>query len=210
MSKKRYYITINHFNGEDHTCCQTEDADGITVYRRTKLTTSEFIIGDQIAIGHYTATCQWVDEKGALFLMDQYDDDPQRMNDDNSNEGGYEKSDLRRRLNNEESLKSIPDEIRKRMVPFENGDLIRIPTVEEIFGEKECKNWCESLGGKQLPLMVDRKNRIAFRKNNFEWGWLQNKILDFASIYANVYGNGLAVSRCASLVTGVRRALLIK
>ena len=49
------------------------------------------------------------------------------MNKDNTNEGGYENSDLRKNLNGE-ILEQYPDKIRKRMVAFENGDLLRIPT----------------------------------------------------------------------------------
>lgn len=175
----------------------------------------EIDIGGQIAVGHYTATCHKLTDKGALFFMDQYDDDPQRMNDENTNEGGYEKSDLRRRINNEESLKDFPEDIRSRLVPFENGDLIRIPTVEELFGEKECdyddgSPWVEHLGGEQLPLMVSRTNRVAYRKNEWEWGWLQNKRVASATDFASVSYAGFAYNFGASAVYGVRRAFLIK
>lgn len=218
MSKRNYYITINMFGDEDDKITRDapEDKNGLTVYRRTKINTNDFAIGDQIAINHYTATCQRVDENGALFFMDQYDDDPQRMNDEDTNEGGYKKSDLRRRINNEKSLKDFPEDIRARMVPFENGDLIRIPTVEEIFGKKECNHsddrpWCEKIDNRSmLPLMTDKKNCIAFRKNSYEWGWLQNKIPDSAANFAHVNPAGYASYDSASSVYGVRRAFLIK
>ena len=186
----------------------------IMAARYVKELDNEIGVGDKIAVGHYTATCQKITERGALFFMDQYDDDPQRMNDDGTNEGGYEKSDLRRRINNEESLKDF-GELRSRLVPFENGDLIRIPTVEELFGEKECdyddgSEWAEHLGGEQLPLMISRANRIVFRKNESEWGWLQNKRLGSASNFALVDNGGVAAHYGASNVGGVRRAFLIK
>jgi hypothetical protein len=161
MNKNKYFITVNIFTGEDESKDQPEvnvvpenitkatfkkenRADvlhlDVPIYatRRVSGLDTEIGIGDQIAIGHYTATCQKVSEEGALFFMDQYDDDPQRMNDENTNEGGYEKSDMRRRINSEESLKDFPEDIRSRLVPFENGDLIRIPTVCEMFGHEEC------------------------------------------------------------------------
>ena len=188
---------------------------GIGIYRKTFFTTNDFMMGDQVAIGHYTATCQRVDEKGALFFMNQYDDEARPMNEGRSNEGGYENSDLRKYLQSEEALADFPGEIRSRLVPFENGDLIRIPTIEELFGETECdmddgSEWAEHLGGEQLPLMKAIANRIAFRKNNWEWGWLQNRIKTSAAHFASVYSGGFAANVSASLVVGVRRAFLIK
>jgi hypothetical protein len=236
MNKNKYFITVNVFTGEDKdepevnivpeniakaTFKKEDRADAIRldtpIYATRKVSELDNEIGveDQIAIGHYTATCQKVSEEGALFFMDQYDDDPQRMNDESTNEGDYEKSDLRRRINNEESLKDFPEDIRSRLVPFENGDLIRIPTVEELFGEKECdcddgSPWVEHLGGEQLPLMVSRANRVAYRKNKWEWGWLQNKREGSATVFAIVDYSGYAGYASASAVRGVRRAFLIK
>lgn len=236
MNKNKYFITLNVFTGEDNdqpevnvvpeniakaTFKTEERADvmhlGTPIYatRRVSELDTEISVGDQIAIGHYTATCQKITERGALFFMDQYDDDPQRMNDENTNEGGYEKSDLRRRINNEESLKDFPAHLRERLVPFENGDLIRIPTVGEMFGEKECFNddgtlWCEDDEEDQLPLMVSRANRVAYRKNEWEWGWLQNKREGSAAHFALVNDSGYAYTRGASDLHGVRRAFLIK
>ena len=175
----------------------------------------EISIGDQIAVGHYTATCHKITDQGALFIMDQYDDEARPMNENGSNEGGYEESDLRKYLQSEEALKDFPDYIRERLVPFENGDLLRIPTVEEIFGEKECdyddgSEWAEHLGGEQLPLMISRANRVAYLKNEPEWGWLQNKNLTSATAFAAVVYRGYANYNGASVVAGVRRAFLIK
>lgn len=230
MNKNKYFITVNVFSGEDKdepevnvvpeditkaTFKKEDRADVIRldtpIYATRKVSEldNKIGVGDQIAIGHYTATCQKVSEEGALFFMDQYDDDPQRMNDENTNEGGYEKSDLRRRINSEESLKDFPEDIRSRLVPFENGDLIRIPTVCEMFGHEECEDWCEDDGGEQLPLMVSRANRVAYRKNECDWGWMQNKITASATYFAFVHHSGNANNSGASYVYGVRRAFLI-
>lgn len=139
----------------------------------------EFKVGDQIEIGKYTATCQKVTKKGALFLLDQYLDEPFKMNRENTNEGGYEASDLRTELQ-KNSVLAIFESVRNMMVPFKNGDLLRIPYAEEFFGDVD---GYESSGKKQWPLMTDRKNRIAIREGEaYEWGWLQNK-LEFSSAY---------------------------
>ncbi len=161
----------------------------------------EFQVGDQIGVGKYTATCQKVTKKGALFLLDQYLDEPFKMNRENTNEGGYEASDLRTELQ-KNSILDIFSSVRDMMVPFKNGDLLRIPYAEEIFGDVD---GYEPSGKKQWPLMKDRKNRIAIREGEtYEWGWLQNKVESSAAGFACVYGDGYAGYVFASISLGVR------
>lgn len=161
----------------------------------------EFKVGDQIEVGKYTATCQKVTRKGALFLLDQYLDESFKMNQENTNEGGYEASDLRKELQKEEVL-DIFSSIRSMMVPFKNGDLLRIPYAEEFFDNDDDY---EPSGKKQWPLMKDRKNRIAIREGEaYEWGWLQNKVKSSAAYFAFVDGVGYASYGYASTSRGVR------
>lgn len=161
----------------------------------------EFKVGDQIEVGKYTATCQKVTRKGALFLLDQYLDEPFKMNRENTNEGGYEASDLRMELQ-KNSILDIFSSIRDRMVPFKNGDLLRIPYAEEFFGDID---EYEPSGKKQWPLMKDRKNRIAIREGEaYEWGWLQNKVKSSAARFARVSRAGHAGGTSASVTDGVR------
>ena len=123
------------------------------------------------------------------------------MNRENTNEGGYEASDLRTELQ-KNSVLAIFESVRNMMVPFKNGDLLRIPYAEEFFGDVD---GYESSGKKQWPLMTDRKNRIAIREGEaYEWGWLQNK-LEFSSAgFARVTGSGNTLSNAASDSGGVR------
>lgn len=168
-----------------------------------------FKVGDQIHIGkHYTATCQKVGKNGAIFMFDQYLDAARVMNHQETNEGGYEASNLRKFLK-EFVMSSIFDEIREMMVPFKKTrDLLRIPTAEEMFGSKEAHEYYEILSHKkQWPLMKDRHNRLAFRGEyqNNEWGWLQNKVKKSGTSYfaiTNTYGNVNEYN--ASAVIGVR------
>lgn len=164
-------------------------------------TAGEFKVGDQIQIGKYTATCQKVTRKGALFLLDQYLDKPFKMNQENTNEGGYEASDLRKELQ-KNSVLEIFDSVREMMVPFKNGDLLRIPYAEEFFGDVDSY---EPSGKKRWPLMEDRKNRIAIREGEpYEWGWLQNKLKSSGADFAHVDSLGLANCDHASYSLGVR------
>lgn len=179
----------------------------INVVRTETVAALDIRIGDRITVDHYTATCQEITPNGALFLLDQYLDKDYSMNRENTNEGGYEKSDLRKKLNSEEVLEIFGD-LRERMVPFENGDLLRIPFHGEIFGEEDAVFY-EPDDCRQWPLMQDRKNRIVFRQNSFEWGWLQNKVKNSAPNFCAITPGGNAGNDDASGSNGVRPAFLI-
>lgn len=186
-----------------------ESNTSIEVKRTESIRTKEIRTGDQIRVSHYTATCQTVTPKGALFLLDQYLDKAYPMNKANTNKGGYEESDLRTALKSEEVLDIFSD-WSDRMVPFENGDLLRIPCFGEIFGsDHDCVGLFEPDGCEQWELMKDKKNRIAFRQDCWEWGWLQNKRKNSATFFCGVAGVGVAFSWGASSVLGVRPAFLI-
>lgn len=179
----------------------------IEVIRKASTKGLEIMVGDQIHVNKYTATCQKITQAGALFLLDQYLDQTYPMNAEDSNRGGYEASDLRKTLQSEEVLK-IFAEYHDRMQPFDNGDLLRIPFFGEIFG-KEDANYFEPDDCEQWPLMKDQKNRIAFRDNSWEWGWLQNKRKGPAPRFCSVHAAGLATAWNASKSFGVRPAFLI-
>lgn len=167
-----------------------------------------FKVGDQIQVGkHYTATCQKVGKNGAIFMFDQYLDEAQVMNQQRTNEGGYKASDLRRFLKGF-AMNPMFDEIREMMAPFKKtGDLLRIPTAEEMFGPEEAHEYYEALSlKKRWPLMKDRRNRIAFRGEDQEidWGWLQNKYKESAAGFTLVHNVGLSTTFAASDTYGVR------
>ena len=132
------------------------------------------------------------------------------MNQTDSNHGGYKSCALRKALNTE-ILDRFPDEIREKMVDFPNGDLLRLPTEREIFGEN-IYGVGEDGSVQQWEPMKKRKNRIAFQgKGTDVWGWywLQNK-LDCTGIdFALVYGNGDCDYCHASYAYGVRPAFKI-
>ena len=179
----------------------------IDVYRKTLIKTTEIQIGDQIRVDHYTATCQTVTPKGALFLLDQYLDEAYPMNREDTNKGGYEESDLRETLRSKKIL-DLFDDWSDRMAPFDNGDLLRIPFFGEIFGQEDAEHF-EPDGCEQWELMRDRENRSAFRQTCLEWGWLQNRRKGSAMYFALVNSSGRAEGGRASMFSGVRPAFLI-
>lgn len=179
------------------------------VLRQTEIETNEFRVGDQVLVGHYTATCQKTAEDGALFLLDQYLDEAMPMNEKDDNGGGYMASDLRERLNRARILKEFDG---LKLKPFENGDLLRIPFYGEMFGHDVWYNSgaVEPDDCEQWPLMKKRANRIADRTGGrYEWGLLQNKYVYSASTFCNVDVLGHAAYCYASNSLGVRPAFLI-
>lgn len=167
----------------------------MNVMRKQAIETSAIQVGDQIQVGKYTATCQKVADGKVIFLLDQYLDKPYLMNNRCTNEGGYNASDLRNEFKNI-LLDHNFDGIRDLLVPFANGDLMRIPTVGEMFGHDD---YYEMDDAEQWELMKDRRNRIALREGDeYEWGWLQNKVKNSAAAFAYVGYVGIAYYYYAS------------
>lgn len=121
----------------------------------------------------------------------------------------YENSDLRKALNGE-ILARFPEEIRSRMVTLDNGDMLRIPTEREIFGENVYGQE-ESDTVKRWKPMKKRRNRIAFqgKEGAWEWYWLMNRHKEYASDFAYVGSDGHANYYSASYPRGVRPVFLL-
>lgn len=111
---------------------------------------------------------------------------------------------------NSEVLELYPDKLRKIMIPFENGDMLRIPTEKEIFGENINGDDHEGEDIKQFECMKEQRNRIAFqgsKTNDWEWYWLQNVVANVS--FAVCSRGGYASFGSASAAHGVRPLLRI-
>jgi len=186
------------------------------VKRTVTMKVSHFGVGDQITVklpeyGKFTAMAHEITDKGTLFIFDDCVCE-RWMNKENTNEGGYLESDLRKFVT-QELLKAFPDKLLVRMVKDDNGDLLSIPTYGQVLGKDWDDEWDEKNieidKREQLPLMQKRKNRIADLQNEWTWYWLQNKVRS-SSHFARVDGDGRAANYGASGSGGVRPAFLIK
>ena len=85
---------------------------------------------------------------------------------------------------------------------------LSIPTLGEICGwaDKWDRDHIEADGDEQLPLMKQRRNRVAYYKNDCEFGWLRNATKkEFSSaLFAVVDCLGLTGCNGASGSRGVR------
>lgn len=182
--------------------------------------TSEVLAGGKYEVGDIVSyTMEDGEEVEALAVKEEFDKhgnlcmvfmlldclkEECRMNRDDTNDGGYEESHLRDQLATK-YLEKFPAALRLNMVPFENGDLLRIPTEREIFGRniygEEEPNTVE-----QFEPMKKRRNRMAFDGLNGETQayWLQNKRVRSATAFCLVGYTGDATGPNASYSLGVR------
>ena len=148
--------------------------ESIKVLRRQETETKEIKVGDQILVslvelGDFTATAHKIADKGILFIFDEYVTS-RPMNSKNTNEGGYEESDLKDWFDSV-LLEAFPDELRSRIAN------LSIPSIGELFGhdDKWVNAYFELDEDKQLALMKKQRNRIAYFNNEWVWGWLRNR-----------------------------------
>lgn len=170
----------------------------------------EDIISFELADGEKVEAMAMKQEAdGMIFMLVDCLRDEECMNEEDSNRGGFDASDLRMKLNRE-IVERFPAEIREQIVAFANGDMLRLPTEKEIFGVNE---YGEDEGDvEQFAPMKLRRNRIAFQglNGNWEWYWLANKHKRSASVFAHVPTYGIAACADASPAGGVRPAFKIK
>ena len=186
------------------------------VKRMIKSDVDTFKVGDIIKVKltdgvKVQAMAMQQEEDGVIFCLVDCLPGEYPMNSTRTNEGGYEESDLRKKLNGE-ILNLFPAELKAMMAPFDNGDLLRLPTEKEIFGENYYGEY-ESPYVKQWKPMKKRRNRMAFdcsKDENLQWYWLMNKVRESVASFAFVNGNGVAGYCSASRSGGVRPAFKIK
>lgn len=174
-----------------------------------------YMVGDVIAFTltdgeEVEALAVKQEQDGMIFCLVDCLNQEYSMNEENSNRGGYEATDLRVKLNGE-ILDRFPADIREKMVAFANGDYLRLPTEKEIFG---CNDYgkAEPDDVQQWEPMKQRKNRIAFQgkgTDRWEWYWLQNAHKRYAADFAIVGADGGAGCSFASGARGVRPAFKI-
>lgn len=186
----------------------------MNVLRRMKIDTDEVMVGDRICVGEYTATCQKVEDDGYIFLFDRYLDKPMQMNKKDTNEGGYEASDLRKIINSTYILDFfVFSNFSNELVPLENGYLFRIPFYGEIFGHDDWYNSgvVEPDDCEQWELMKDKRNRIVeCMYTDYEFGWLQNKNIMSSTYFFAVTNNGTANYYAASYAIGIRPVFKVR
>lgn len=162
-------------------------------------------VGDKTTIkldglGEFAGTVHKVTDDKVMLIFDDYVAE-RPMNESGTNKGGFEDSDLNKWLHTE-FVKALPYSIRERLTD------VTIPTVGEMFGwdDEWDRNHFEADNDKQLPLMKQRRNRVAYYNNECDYGWLRNATKkEFSSAsFACVYNYGSSDCNIASASDGVR------
>lgn len=151
-------------------------------------------------LGEFAATVHKVTDDKVMLIFDDYVA-KRPMNESGTNKGGFEDSDLNKWLHTE-FVKALPYSIRARLTD------VTIPTVGEMFGwdDEWDRNHFEADNDKQLPLMKQKRNRVAYYNNECECGWLRNATKkEFSSAnFAFVSYGGDTYYDGASFSLGVR------
>ena len=162
------------------------------VLRKQEIDTANIQVGDQMVIplaelGEFTVTAHKVTDEGVMFIFDDYVT-RRPMNNRDTNKGGFEKSELKKWMDTV-LLMAFPEELRDKIYG------LTLPTVGQIVGHEDewDNNNLESDTDEQLPLMKERKNRVAYFENDSSWGWLRNTTKEEVSsaLFAvvNYYGD---------------------
>lgn len=169
-------------------------------------------VGDKITVdlkelGKIEATAHEVTDNNVLFIFDDYIAE-RPMNERPTNEGGYEKSDLKKWIDSY-LYNSFPLELKTRMLE------LTIPTVGQVVGwENEWdKEHFEADDDEQLPLMKLIKNRVAYFNNKCKWGWLRNATKkEYSSAHFALVATAAGGASCgyASYYNGVRPYFRLK
>ena len=188
-----------------------EESEEMVVFKKCKMMMrmADIKVGDQIEIplkdmGTFTATAQQITDDGILFM---FDDCVTRrsMNSECTNKGGYEKSELRKWVEND-LFDAFPDYLKSKM------SNLTLPTYGQMFGHDD---WYEQAiepdNDEQLPLMKIRKNRVVDYENDYTSYWVKNATKKSYSSggFAGVDGNGSARWNGAYDDGGVRPVFLI-
>ena len=122
----------------------------------------------------------------------------------------YEESYVRKYLC-ESVYPMLPENIKESLVPFENGDFLRIPSEKEIFGKNEYgEEEPESVTQWEPMRMVMYRAAGSSDDECTIWYWLKNKSKNYSSYFAIATSRGNAYSSGAPCAYGVRPVFEIK
>ena len=177
------------------------------VKREITMHTDTLEVGDRIKV-KFPMETHWATahkKKGSVvfFIFDDCLDELRPMNFQDTTEGGYEGSELRKALI--AASEQLPEKLKKKMIPDANGDYLYLLTLREVCG---CNEKWEETGG-QLDFFKDRRNRVVTCKADEYAGWWLRDVVS-ATHFAFVGTYGYCYSRNASSANvGVRPAFAL-
>lgn len=159
-----------------------------------------------VVVAHVTPTT------ARIVFKDYYD--AHKMNETNTNKGGYYKSAMRKHIL-EDILPRIAKEWREVMVPrklveiidderAEYSDLLWLPSATDMFGKPNGRWWKEEEDSFQLPIFLRERDRAKeLGDKGTAWGWLRSPCYDDDYEFCIVYTAGNAYYINADCACGV-------
>lgn len=203
---------LNNIYGVNSAFCkkyvETDDADvefmekffSDHVRKPTDIWIGRQFIIELSDLGQFGVTVHRVYGDWVLLMFDSYIT-KRPMNENGRNEGGYEKSDLKKWID-VKLFNQFPEEFRKRMFG------LTILTIGEMFGwsDRVTSIQYELDADEQLPYMEQERNRCTHLNDCIIYGWLQNasKPTWSTACFASVDMNGDLCRFNASYSGGVR------
>jgi hypothetical protein len=114
------------------------------------------------------------------------------VNAKNTNSGGLSKSDLGEYLNSKFLVAVFGTGIASMLTSNKDGMKITLPTLFEVFGDRDDKSMNWSDDPYQFEYFKKIKNRIKTFDNDTNWWWLANPTAARATHFCGVSGSGLA------------------
>lgn len=153
------------------------------------------------------AMCHRIDGDKAIFNTTHCLEKAMPINS-NRNISSWEDSELRQYLNTE-LLDSFPISIRQKMRCINGGDLITIPSMQDIFGDWDYDNWepkSDGLNNRNWELMQYKQYRA---KGN--WYWLRDSRCNssYGYYWCNVYTGGSAYYDYGTIASGLAPAFAL-
>lgn len=121
------------------------------------------------------------------------------MNEDWTNEGGYEASQMAKYLDTE-IFDLLPDDLQE-VIKERRGHKLWLFSRREVFGE-DGRYIC-SEDDVHIPYYQDSKNRIKLRNGEPDWWWLASPNAAYATLFCGVSGSGISGGSGASVSLGV-------
>ena len=177
------------------------------VKREITMHTDTLEVGDRIKV-KFPMETHWATaykKKGSVvfFIFDDCLDELRPMNFQDTTEGGYEESELRKVLI--AASEQLPEKLKKKMIPDANGDYLYLLSLKEVCG---CNEKFEDVSG-QLDFFKDRRNRIATCKADEYANWWLRDVVSSTG-FASVNGSGSCAGGGASgAAVGVRPAFAL-
>ena len=177
------------------------------VKREITMHTDTLEVGDRIKV-KFPMETHWATaykKKGSVvfFIFDDCLDELRPMNFQDTTEGGYGESELRKVLI--AASEQLPEKLKKKMVPDANGDYLYLLTLREVCG---CNEKWEETGG-QLDFFKDRRNRIATcKEDEYAHWWLRDVVSSPTFALVTTYGR-CHYSNASHAGIGVRPAFAI-